>query len=201
MYYVEEQKKNRGLHTVTFSDLSANENNLIRVNFPKPPEKPVCIIIDRVCAACFKTGILNDCWSCDGSDCPTPYPPEKILHFQLDEPLINALQAFYDKKDGGYYLNICYFINITVFYLDRQLNRGRIDLCHKGKESAWLKSYPGKRASAAVHGKALSYALKRIGERTVLDYTLGLAYEFMLLEKARLLIPSLGPCSLPRECR
>lgn len=182
---------------MTFTDLSSNKSNSLRIISPIPPIKPVCIITDRVCSSCQKTGIITGHWSyySNENDRPTPFPPEKIVKFFLDAPVITELHTYYSPSSNGFYISALYSFNITAIYLDRQMNRGKIVLSHKGEENAWLKSPPGKESAAEIYGKVLSYELK---DKTVLNYFIKVKFDFLVIDRVKLLVPSFGPCPLPR---
>ncbi|MEW5920579.1 MAG: hypothetical protein AB1796_06450 [Bacillota bacterium] len=196
---------------MTFSDLSMNQNNLIRVKIPLPPVEPACLKVDRVCSSCRKTANIFDYWIYNHIDPPTPCPPEKIKSFFLYDPVITGLHSFYLEKEKGFFISVLFCFDITVVYLDQKNNRGVLRLTHSSETVTWLESPPEATPTAAICGEVISYELKNqewdggisstTGKnKTILYYTIGLTFDFFSLQKVKLLVPTFGPCLPPLKC-
>lgn len=196
---------------MTFSDLSMNQGNLIRLKIPLPPAELACLKVDRLCSLCQKTETVTSYRIFEHSEYPTPYPPEKIQSFFLDNPIIAEIHSFYVEKEKGFFISVLYFFNITVAYLDQKNNRGVLHLTHKSETSIWLKSPLEATPAAAICGEIISYEIKKqvldrdISGNTgktkiILYYTIRLTFDFFSVEKVKLLVPTFGPCFPPLKC-
>lgn len=197
---------------MTFTNLSANENNFIRVKIPVPPVELVCLKVNKVFSSCRKTSIIAGCWRFfDDPNPPSPFPPEKILNFFLFEPVITELYSFYSKEHRGFFISLMFSLHLTVLYLDTERNRCKLHLSHKGEAGTWLESPSWATVTATIFNEVLSCQLKKeedffqdllgkTSSSTNLCYTIGLSFDFLSLQKIKVLVPSFGYCLPLIEC-
>jgi hypothetical protein len=196
---------------LTFTDICANQNNFIRVKIPCPPIEPACLKVDRICSSCRKTEHLTGYWGySDELHPPTPYPPEKVLNLFIFNPVVTELYTFYSEQDKELFISVLYFFKLRVIYLDQKNNRGLVDLSHRGETATWLESPPGTAATTAILGEVLFYELKKqdLCQKLLKDmkynitlwYTIGLTFDFLSIQKVKVLVPTFGPCIPIAKC-
>lgn len=189
---------------MTFTAISINKNNLINIKIPLHPIKPACLKVDRVSAFCRKTVTFRGYWNYHKSPGPpTPFPPVTILAFYLN-PLLTALRSTYTREHKGFFFSIFFTLHMTIIYLDQENNKGKLYLSPQGETFAWLKSPQEAVGTATLSDARYTYNLKEKclkqyagknkDKSIILFYTINLTFEFLSLQKVKLVVPTLGPC-------